>query len=153
RDHIWCAGKGLNPTNGPNLTTRNAGHYTIYCFDESGTSQQGVLTIVHCGGAGMIGESFNRNVPPADANDTFNYANVDLFLFQNTALLDMQLEVSSNTSLHSLNAREFRRIAANKFDSVANRFAATTDEIELSFGQLTIDGATADQTAFFILKD
>ena len=51
------------------------------------------------------------------------------------------------------NLGEFCRIAADEFDSFANRLAAATDHIEFFLSQRAVHRAAADQSAFFVLKD
>src|SRR5262245_25475770 len=101
----------------------------------------------------MIGKAFNRHVPPVYADDAFDDPDVQLFRFENAALLDVQLDISRNTSLRALNCRSFCGISAEELDPFANGLAAATDQVELFLTQFAIHCATSNQTAFFVLKD
>ena len=40
----------------------------------------------------MIRKANDRDIPPADADDTFNDTDIDILLVEKPALLDMQLD-------------------------------------------------------------
>src|SRR5206468_885372 len=118
-----------------------------------GGGEQRVLSIVHRGGASVIGKAFDGHIPPVDAHDPFDDADVDPFFLKDAALFDVQFEISGDASFGALDGSKLRRIAADKLDALANCLAAAADEIKFSLRQLTIHCTAADQTAFFVLKD
>ena len=56
------------------------------------------MAMVHRRRAGVIREALDRDVPPADADDAFDDADVDLLSVEHAALFDVQLEVGADVA-------------------------------------------------------
>src|SRR5918999_2196178 len=101
----------------------------------------------------MVREALDRDVPPVDADDAFDDADVDPLGVEKAALLDVQLEVGGNVAALAADARHAIRIATDEPDPVADGPSAPADEIELPLGEVTAQGPTSDQAALLILED
>ena len=101
----------------------------------------------------MIGKAFDRHLPLGDADDAFDNADIDLFGVEDAALLDVQLEVRGNITALAADAYEPIGIAAYELDSVANRLATVTNEVELLVGDIAAEGVTANRAALFVGED
>jgi hypothetical protein len=112
------------------LSARDARHDAIHGFDKLCRGQQRILSIVHRSCARVICKSFDGDVPPVDANDSFNHSDVYLFTVENSALFDVQFEISSNVALLSSHLGKPRDVSADKLYSFANRFAAAANKVE-----------------------
>src|SRR6185369_10599911 len=97
--------------------------------------------------------AFDRDVPPVDPDDAFNHSDVYLFTVENSALFDVQFEISGNVALLSPHFRQLRDISTDELYSFANRLAAAANKVELFLGQLTIHRTAANESAFFVLKN
>src|SRR5262249_38637996 len=153
RDDVVGAGKGLNLADGADLAARHARHHAIDGFDVFGRREQRVAPLVHRRRARVIGEAFDRHVPPVDADDAFDHADVDLLGMQYAALFDVQLKVSRDVAGLTNHAGELISVAADELDAFANGLAAVCDQVQLFLGQADGDGVAADGPAFFVLKD
>src|SRR6185503_7575025 len=142
-----------DPAHRAHLPPRNTRHHAIHSFDKLCRSQQRILTIVHRRRPRVICKSLDGDVPPVDADDAFNYADVYLFSIENAALLNVQLEIASDLTFAPSNVSEFRRISADEFDAITNCLAAATHKVELSLSQLAVHGAAADESSFLVLKN
>src|SRR6185369_172146 len=109
--------------------------------------------IIHRGRAGMVCETFDRDVPPVDTDDAFNDSDIYLLAIENSALFDVQLEIRRDLPFATSNFSELRRISTDELNSIANRLPAATHKVELFLCQLAVHRATADQSAFLVLKD
>src|SRR5207247_3890648 len=87
-------------------------HDTIDHLDEARGGKEGIVALIHRGGARVIGEAGDGHVPLPDADDAFDDADVDLARVEDAALLDVQLEVSRDVALRALDSIELRRFAA-----------------------------------------
>src|SRR5688572_33341374 len=100
----------------------------------------------------MIRKAFDRDVPPVDADDAFHHSDLDLLIVEISALFDVQLKIRRDVAPFATNSSEFRGISADQRDSLANRFATATDEIQFAFGEFAVHRAAADQPAFLDRK-
>ena len=92
RDHVGRAGFCANPADGGDLSAGHAGGDAVDGEHELRGAQQRVTTAIHRRGAGMIGDAVDRDVPPANADDAFDDADIDVAFIENCALLDVQLD-------------------------------------------------------------
>src|SRR5262245_16374978 len=148
---IVCSGKGLNLAYGADLTAWDAVDDAVDGFDVFRGGQQCIATPVHRGRSRVMGKSFDRDIPPVDADDAFDDTDVDLLAVEDAALFDMQFDISGEIAFFANDAREFLRIAADEFDAVANRLFTVGDQVELFLRQPPGDRAAADGAAFFVL--
>src|SRR5262249_53843753 len=89
RNHVVCTGLYSDPADGANLASGNARDHLIHLFDESGSREQSIMTLIHRSCASVIGKSFDRDIGVQNSDDTFHHTNVDLLLPQVSALLDV----------------------------------------------------------------
>src|SRR5215510_4597158 len=153
RDDVVGAGKGLNLADGADLAARHARHHAIDGFDVFGRREQRVAPLVHRRRARVIGEAFDRHVPPVDADDAFDHADVDLLGMQNAALFDVQFQVSRDVAGLTNHASELVLVAADELYALPDGLAAVRDEVQFFLGKAGGDGVTADGPALFVLKD
>ena len=86
-----------NAADGCHLPARARWSRRVDRVDEFGGGQQRVLALSIGVVPGVIREAFDRHVPPVDADDAFDDADVDLSRVQDAALLDVQLEVGRSS--------------------------------------------------------
>src|SRR5687768_1335390 len=143
----------VDPADSAHLPPGHTRDDTIDSFNKLRRCKQCILPIVHRGRSRVIRETFDRHVPPVDPDNAFDDTDLDLLVIEMSTLFDVQFEIRSDVAFLATDFGELHRIAADKLDSLANGFAAATDEIEFAFGEFAIHRAAADQPTFFVLKD
>ncbi len=101
----------------------------------------------------MIRKSFDGHIPPVDTNDSFNYADIDLFGIERASLFNVQFEIGGYVAFLAPHVCKFRNVSTDELDAFANGLAAATHQIEFLLSQLAVHRATTDQSTFFVLKD
>ena len=101
----------------------------------------------------MVRQPLEDHVPPPDPDDALDHADVDGFVVEDGALLDVQLEIGGEIARYSAGTCEVRGIAADKRDAVAVRLSAVADQIELRHLQLAAHGAAPDFARLFVGED
>src|SRR5262249_7102321 len=113
-NYVRRAGKCLNATDGSDLSTGNAGNDLIYRLNELRGCKKSIVSFVHRCRAGVICKSFDSNIPPLDADDSFDNSNVEFFGFEHSTLLDVKLDISENVAALALDCRQSYSVAANE---------------------------------------
>ncbi|MEX2150518.1 MAG: hypothetical protein WD793_09885 [Steroidobacteraceae bacterium] len=98
----------------------------------------------------MIGDAFDRHVPPSDADDPFHDADIDAGLIQDGSLLDVQLDKGLQLARLAMRQRQPIRIAADGADPVADGHAAMADDIEGLRADAAGHRLAADHAAFLV---
>ena len=91
-DHVRRPRKRLDTPHRPHLTPRDTRDHPVHHLHELGCRAHGVASLVHGGRPGVVRDPFDRDVPPADADDPLDHADVQLLGVEVPALLDVQLD-------------------------------------------------------------
>ena len=144
---------GLNLANGADLTAGERGGNPIDRLNVFGRGEQCVVPLIHGRRTRVIGDACDRHIPPMNADDALDHADVDLFLVQRAALLNMQFDIAREVTFFANRTGEFIRIAADELNALADGFLAAGDNAELFFGQATRDRLAAAGPALFVLEN
>jgi hypothetical protein len=85
-----------------------------------------------------------------DADDTLDYADIDVRALEPAALLDVQLQVRNELAAATLGATDGVWITTERTDPIAHAAAAGIHQIERCRIQPAGHGAAADQSTFFV---
>ena len=109
------------------------------------------MALVHGRCAGVIGDTGDGDLEPAQSHDTLHHANLQASLFEQTALLDVEFDIAGNVARLLDHVAPPCCIAAHETNAFANGLAGARDLVEISVGDVTDGELAADSTTFLVL--
>jgi hypothetical protein len=98
----------------------------------------------------MVRHAFDGDVPPTNADDAFDDADIDIALVENRALFDVQLDVRFQVARLATRIGQSIGIAADRPDAVANGLAAVALDIECVRLEMTGHCHATDRAALLV---
>ena len=98
----------------------------------------------------MVGHTLDRDVPPADAHDALDDADLDASFVENRALLDVQFQISLDIVRPAPCGVESGWIAAHGANSVTDRQAAVAHQAECIRANRSGHRLASEGAAFFV---
>jgi len=86
-----------DPTDGCNLSAGKLCRRSIHCQHQLGCRKQCIVALVHRGGPRVVRDAGNGRLPPVNADDALDDANVGTGTLERTSLLDVQLQVGASS--------------------------------------------------------
>ena len=130
----------------------HAEHSAIDGVHKARGSEKRVAAIAHGRRARVVRESLDRHIPLPNADDALDHTDVQVFLVERTALLNVEFDVRVDVATPLPRARQVCRITAEKSDALANGLAAPADDRELVGGEVRRHRMAPPQATLFILE-
>jgi hypothetical protein len=135
------------------LPAGGGGHHPVDGHDQPRGRQQRVLPPVHRGGAGVVGKALEGHLPPFDADDPLDDANLDAVAVEHRPLLDVELEIDLDITKVSPGSVQTIRVATDIANPLTDGLATVADHLEGLLREVSDHRAAADQTALLVRKD